>query len=182
MREYHLRLGQLMHAFTNAELRLGSFMAVMLKRSLKPNPAPDIDSAFLLTGSYVGMRASALIDALKRLLRNIRAPEKQQKDVAAVLSHLAHIQFLRDKLAHRYVFPNGQKVVIESIQAAKEISKAIGISTDISALIDATHDLLLIPLKLHFLLYTEQNAEGRMKELVDAPWRYKPIVQGHPGQ
>jgi len=172
---YHLRLGQLMHAFTMAEMWIGSSISEIVTRELNPTSTdPNINPHLILSALFIG-RAGPQMDALRRLLRNLNAPQNLQDELGAILSHFASIQSLRDHLAHRRVIVNGDRVEIDSIYAAKEAKQIISRTFTLSVLEDATFDLLILREKLRYLLNETIKPDANAEPLVSAPWRYKPV-------
>jgi len=172
-REYHFRYGAFQMAFTRAELRLGGFIADLTSDALRPQPVANIEASYILASAFTGMRAAPLRDSLKRLLRNLRKPEQLQDDVGEILNQMGNIQYVRDLLTHRHVFPFEDGFYIDSMQAAREPDKEEVIYFTLGLLDDMTADLLRIPYRLFALLHPEHELSQEVVQDLAMPWRYR---------
>lgn len=172
-REYHVRLGAFMHAFTKAELYITQQIADLTVLALRPRAVPDIDANYVLAASYIGLRAKPGREALKRLLRNLRKPKATLDAVNGPLNQLGEIQSLRDALTHRPVHTYWDGLYVDHTLTAREAKQEEALFFTVQLLDDATADMLRIPRMLYYLV-RELEYPAAHRAALTAPWRYKP--------
>jgi hypothetical protein len=180
-REYHVRLGAFMHAFTKAELYITQQIADLTVLALRPRAVPNIDTNYVLAASYIGLRAQPGREALKRLLRNLRKPQATLDAINGPLSHLGEIQALRDMLTHRPVHTYEGGLYVDHTLTAREAKQEEAAFFTVQLLDDATADMLRIPRMIYYLV-RELEYPKDQREALTAPWRYKPSALDRRGR
>lgn len=178
-RNYYLAVGALHHAYTELEHELTCLIRNVITQGRESLVGYRVAVAVL-----GGMRMSPLKDTINRLLRAIGADAARKQAVADTFAHLGNIQFLRDRLAHNFTRPDGDRPGIwinDDYAAVREVNKNRTLEFPVTLVTAAAADLaamknFLDPLFNDYVTLPHDYDRTLFDPNAMPTWRYKPSL------
>jgi hypothetical protein len=151
----------------------------MLKLHLanKMGDIPDVERLALSSAIYGGMRLTQARDTIKRLAKVEQVDTKTIDFVLDAFSHIAHIQSLRDKIAHQTLAPAFEGAgaswqLVDSV-TTRNVREPKVYVFDIEAVALAADDLNMAVHRITGEAIHGHILRGLERDISRIPWQYK---------